>query len=121
MVGHVDDCLFVGSSAVLDVDGVVICQLIGYFSSHISGEIRVTVRRDKSQFQCCRIDKVGFVYLVLPSFRASVQAVAEVVLRQLDGISVQYKTPLVDAVGVTADRSTEITGYINIISNAVKT
>ena len=49
------------------------------------------------------------------------QAVAEIVLRQLDGITVQCETTLIDTVCIASDRSTKVAGYINIVSNAVKT
>ena len=49
------------------------------------------------------------------------QAVVEIVLRQLDGITVQCETTLIDTVCIASDRSTKVAGYINIVSNAVKT
>ena len=48
------------------------------------------------------------------------QTVPEVVYRQLYGISVQNHSSLVDAVGITSDRSAEITWDINVIVNVVE-
>ena len=121
VVGHIDDRLFIGSCAIFDVDSVVFSQFVSHFSCHITREVFVSVRWDKCQFQRCRINQISFINFVLPTFRTSVQAVAEIVLRQLDRVTVQCETSLVDTVCIASDRSTEVAGYINIVSNAVKT
>ena len=63
---------------------------------------------------------VGFVYLILPSGRATVQAVTEVIGRKLDFLSVNSNFSFVNSVGITADGSYEVAWNILIVSYAVK-
>ena len=88
VVGHVDNRLFISSGAIFDVDSVVFGQLVSHFSSHIAREVFVTIGWNTGQFQCHRVNKVGFVNLILPAFRTAVQTVTEVILRQLDSVTV---------------------------------
>ena len=108
MVGHVDDRRRVRRGGVPDVDRVVLSEGEGHVGGHSAGEVRVTVRRDNLQLQMRGVRLQHIVDLVLPAVRASVQAMAEIILRQLILNAVQRKPSAVDAVGVTPDGSPEI-------------
>ena len=48
------------------------------------------------------------------------QAMPEIILRQLDRIAVQYHFALVDSVGVTSDRCTEIAWNVYVVGYTVE-
>jgi hypothetical protein len=49
------------------------------------------------------------------------QAVAKIILGQLNGFSIYYDDSFINTVGIASDRSTEVAGNILVVSNAVKT
>ncbi len=108
VVCHVDDRRFIGHGLVGDVETVVGCQSVGDFGSDVSGEVVVTVGRVHGEDYCRVVGLFGIIDLILPSSRTAVQAVAEIIGRKLDCVTVDYETALIDAVGIAADGCAEV-------------
>ena len=120
MVGHVDNRRSIGRRLISDDDGIVVGKIISNFRFYISREILISIGRVHHKFERFPVELPGFVHFILPAFRTSVQAVAEIVLRQLYGIAVDDKATVVDAVGITTHRSTEVRRNIHIIIDVIK-
>ena len=108
VVGHVDDGRRIGRGLVGDVDAVVIGEGIGDVGLHGTGEVAIAVGRIAQQLDVLLVGFHHLIDLILPALGTAVQAVSEVVLRQLDGLSVEGEAALVDAVGIPADAGAEV-------------
>ena len=112
MVRHVDDGGGRGRGLVLDVDLVVVGKGVGHISLHFAGEAVVAVGGDAKEFHVLCIGLDALIDLVLPTGGTAVEAVAEVVLRELVLGTVDGDLALVDAVRIPADGGTEIGGVV---------
>jgi uncharacterized protein len=63
---------------------------------------------------------LGIVYLILESFRTTVQAMSVIIARQLVFNSIQSKFSLIDAIGITTDAGTEVRRLADVILNRVE-
>ncbi len=108
VVGHVDDSRAVGDSAVGYVKCIVRGESVADCRFHVTWKIVVTVRRVHFEHESAVICCNDVIYLILPSCWTAMQAVAEVVLRQSDAVAVNHHSSLIDAVGVAAYRSSEV-------------
>ena len=108
MVGHVDNGLGVCGGAIADVYAVVVFQLIGNNCCYVSGEVVVAVGALHGQLERTVVGLLSLIDLILPTRGTSVQAMAEVVLRKLDFLSVDVDLTVLNAVCITTDSSTKI-------------
>ena len=120
MVCHVDDRGLVGSGVIADVDGIVGGERVGDVCRYVSREVVVAVGRVDGQHDGAVVALAGFVHLILPSRGTSVQAVSEVVRRQLDKRAVDCYLSLVDAVGVASDGCPEVAWNVLVVCDAVE-
>ena len=108
VVRHVDDGRGVGRGLVGDVDLVVVGEGVGHIGLHFAREVVVAVGGDAEELHVLGVGFDALIHLVLPAGGTAVEAVAEVVLRELVLLAVQGDLALVDAVRVAADGGAEV-------------
>ena len=108
VVRHVDDGRGRGRGLVLDVDLVVIREGVGHIGLHFAREVVIAVGGDAEELHVTGVGLDALIHLVLPARRTAVEAVAEVVLRELVLHAVQGDLALVDAVRIPADGGAEV-------------
>jgi len=87
----------------------------------MTGKVFVAVGRVHIEFKGLAVELSGLIYLVLPAGGAAVQAMAEIVLRQLHRVAVDDEAAVVDAVGIAAYRCAEVGGHVLVVGDVVKT
>ncbi len=120
MVSQVDYGRFVGLGFVTDVDAVVVGKSINGFSFKFAGEAHLAVLGNIGNLQTLIAQLFDIKHTVLETLYSAMQAVSEIVNGQLVFYSVQTEFALIDAITVTADKSTKIGGIVQVILNVVK-
>ena len=108
VVGHVDDGRGGAGGLVGDINRTLIRERVGHESRDGAREIVVPVRGIDAQANMLRVGLHDLVGLVLPAGGSAVQAVPEIVLRQVIFHPVKGELALGDAVGIAADGGAEV-------------
>ncbi len=108
VVGEVDHGRLVGGRAVSDVELVAGKGCICHGGFHVAGKTVVAVGRVHCQYKCGVVGLLGGIHLILPAGGTTVECVAEVIDRQLDGVAVDGQTAVVDTVGITSDSRAKV-------------
>ena len=112
MIGHIDYSRFVGCGSVINIKGIVGRKAIYDLSLDCPGVAVVAVGIGKGQFESAVVELTGCINAILPAkgahVCATVERVTKIVFRQGDGITIEHKCTLIDAVGIAADSGTEI-------------
>ena len=72
VIRHIDHRFLICHSLVLNIDSIIICKMKAHFRPYISREILIAIRRKTGQFESRTIDLIGFIHLILPTFRPTV-------------------------------------------------
>ena len=102
VIGHVYHRLLVCRCLESDVESIVAEYLVCCSGLHCSREVVVAVRRHESHDESSVVGLFCIIHLIHPSRRTAMQAMAEVVLRQLVVLAVHVKMALVYSVGISA-------------------
>ena len=120
MVGHIDDCRLICLCLVLNVDGIIIGQRHHHLAVQIAGEAFFTILGQISEFHFLGTNLFGIKNLILEAFRTTVQTMTVIITRQLILHTVQRETSLIDTVGITSYRSSEVRRNRQIILDRIE-
>ena len=121
MVCHAEDSRLVGCSAVCDVDGIIVSELVSDYCCNCARESHMAVRINHCKLEGLRICLLGLINLVLPAFCTAVEAVLAVVLIENDLLAVKFESTACDTVCITSDRSTEVACLGHVVIDVVET
>ena len=120
MIGHIYDGRLIRFCFIADIDGIIVRQFHQNFTGNVARETFFTVRSDISQFDLLRIQLHSVEHTILKPFRATMQAMAVVILRQLIFNAVQCEFTLIDTISITTDAGTKIRRFADIILNRIE-
>ena len=120
MVGHVNDSRLIRFCLVANINGIIIRQCHQHLAGNITGKSFFTIFGKIGQLKLLRTNLPGIIYLVLESLWTAMQAMSVVVARQNIFHTIQHESSLIDTIGITPDRSSEVRRYRNIILYRIK-
>ena len=121
VVRHIDHGRGIGLGLVVNRNGVLLRQGEGHLGRKVARELLLAIGRKERKHELRCRGLFHRVELILPAVGTAVEAVTEIVLRQVVLHAIEREFALCDAVGIATNRGTEVRGYVLVVRNLVKT